>query len=596
MIKKLQINNAMVKIGIIILSLAFLSPIHQNPIPTFQVEIAALFGLLILCINFFIFKDNSILKKEEVSLPKIALMPFLLSILILIQIFIYNQFSSTILINTISLGYILCILLAVCIGFHLKNQTIDLPKYLSIALLITGLISTLIMIIQSKGEYFHKINIFTEKYLHIERIISIPAGETIRPYGNLNQPNHMITVMSWSVISWMYLITRKFNQISIKTKIVCFILGLFLSLGLVLPASRTLYLHCLVFLVINFLLYKSNKKAGIYIFVCISLGLITSLFGVIWAKDFFNLPIMTLIQRNSQTGIAENLRSILHAHGWLIFKQNPIIGASFGNFSWLQFMNVNDLPRGEIANSSHNILIDSLAKLGIVGTLLLIFPLLIWTFATFKHALKNENKLYFILSLGIVGCLFAHSMLEYPQNYLFFLIPAFLLVGFSETKKIKLLPQNKLLLGCIMLIVSIYAGIMCKDFPMITYIKKDVYPIVLYPYADLNSTYALTTKDFDKTLSSIHEKIAENAIHLSTSPGAMQNYILLLAYKGEKEKALDYTKRILNFVNTEPKEYINNLFLKSQESTLRHHKNAQEFAYALKKQYPDFINTKIKHE
>jgi O-antigen ligase len=587
--------------GLLLIILAPLLPLHTAPIATFEVEVLSLCGLLLLCLNFFLFK---------LRIPKLALMPLLLACIALYHVLVYKKFSSVVLLNTLYLGYMLCFFLAIVIAYHLKRLNYELLDKLAYGLMLIGGVSTVIMLCQMWeiaayiNQLFQKITwtVGTQNVL-----MSAPTANNFRPFGNLNQPNHMMTFMAWSVIAWIYfgltklpliinqsINNKKYIKIRIQIYTVAYwLLGILLSIGLVLPASRSLYLQALVIIVICLLCLKHRPRFALGVLCILIFGAIIALFAADYAKHAYHLKFTTLFERNQNTELASNLRSLLQQHGWLMFKQSPIFGVSYGQYSWVQFLNIHQVPNAEIANSSHNIVIDILAKTGLIGLIFVIIPMLNWVMRMFKisfdkHALNYAQALF---ALGIMGCFTAHAMLEYPQHYLFFIIPIGLVLGYTAQNYIAWLKQSRIILTSLMLCIAAYTTLMYLDytngFNKVNGTKNTNYGVILHPYMDFSNIGSLKVEDMDDAFSEIHINLAENAIHLLPSWTIIKKYSILLAKNNQHDKALNYIDHAMQYFSHENKmRYIQEIYASTQHVALKKHAAVQNFAQKLKLKYP----------
>ncbi len=602
-------------LGIFLILACTLLPIHTNPIPTFYIEVISAAGLFVLCLNFYNRKDFALRLDNDIKpndkhkifprIPNIAFMPVLLSLIIIYHIIIYNQYSSIVMLNSIAFAYCVCVFLAFCIGYNLKLKGFNLNTALSYIFLGIGIISSIIMILQALNlavpinSFIYNLTKNLGKNFTVEYILSVPNEKiNLRPYANINQPNHMVTFMAWSIISWIYIGINYINlkkNISLKQKYIYFIAGFLLCIGLVLPASRSIYLHMLTFAVVLSLYYKSSSKPKpiILISAFIFISIIAIIYFISFSKSAYHLNIATLIERNENTQIANSLRQTLRKHGWIMFMQNPMLGVSYGNFSWTQFINSPLAPNGEIANSSHNIVIDFLAKTGMIGFLICFIPILMWTINTLKSCLNNKNeyiqKSKQTFALGVVACLIGHGMLEYPQNYLFFVIPACLVIGYTSNKYIYFLKKSRIILSSLLIISIAYTTLITIDYAYISK-NKNIYEtksaFILYPYSDTITIFNLLPEYMDSMFGRIHLSMADNAVHFLPSPTLIKNYIVLLAREGQIDKAFFVLNNILNFVDIKnKKEYASNIYNLTQNKLLTNDKNLKKFAGILKDKY-----------
>jgi Lipid A core - O-antigen ligase and related enzymes len=61
-------------------------------------------------------------------------------------------------------------------------------------------------------------------------------------------------------------------------------------------------------------------------------------------------------------------RLALWKYGWTMFKAHPLLGVGWGEFPSYQFEYAKSLGGVEIANNSHDIFIDLLAKTGLMAS------------------------------------------------------------------------------------------------------------------------------------------------------------------------------------------------------------------------------------
>lgn len=122
------------------------------------------------------------------------------------------------------------------------------------------------------------------------------------------------------------------------------------------------------------------------------------------------------------------LRWQLWKNSFEISLLNPIMGCGFNQFNFC-FMHAPLDPRAPAAfDHAHNIILQWAVEHGwpltIVITLLAIF----WFFKIFRG---RQDK-YINYSIGFLGIIFIHSMLEHPLWYAAFLMPTAFLIGFSS--------------------------------------------------------------------------------------------------------------------------------------------------------------------
>ena len=88
----------------------------------------------------------------------------------------------------------------------------------------------------------------------------------------------------------------------------------------------------------------------------------------------------------------------------------------------------------EIANNSHDIFIDLLAKSGLVGCVLVV-ALVTW-FVRAVRAPQSSARVRLRADRHPAD----DALVEYPQQYMFFLLPAMFVIGLLEVKSLRILP------------------------------------------------------------------------------------------------------------------------------------------------------------
>ena len=83
-----------------------------------------------------------------------------------------------------------------------------------------------------------------------------------------------------------------------------------------------------------------------------------------WANLRFNLDLAQSAAERMQDANQIAPRLALWKYGWTMFKTHPLLGVGWGEFPRYQFDFVRELGGVEIANNSHDIFIDLLAKTG----------------------------------------------------------------------------------------------------------------------------------------------------------------------------------------------------------------------------------------
>lgn len=438
--------------------LPFLQPIRVSPLTPFYSEwlafaLGLVAGIALLTRSFW----------ETVVAPKVVLPLLALLGLIAVQsVFIKPVYPAQPLLPAFYLAW--AILLAVLVAWLRERTDLEtVLRTLAYFMLAGGALHALIGIIQYLGlyEWFGG--------LVDSRII-------VNITGNIGQQNHFATHLMLATLALAYL-----SSLGRMTwGLTIFFLALFAFL-LALSGSRSVMLYALGAFVLSFLAYRKTRNDRHYRLAWIS-GLLLALFLIYqyslpwlndWLKtalDYFgldtgHLEILTAAQRGATSGIEQRL--VEWRKAWLMFLSSPLLGVGIGNYGWHSFMlhGLPDLavasPKSQLSHHAHNVFLEILAELGVVGLLLLLFLLVTWL----RQFLKRWGSLETWFIAAVLLTLFIHGNLEYPYWFSYFLgiLAVFLALGDSRTIRLTFTPvlgqigalASLLLLSAIMAITFI---------------------------------------------------------------------------------------------------------------------------------------------
>jgi hypothetical protein len=118
----------------------------------------------------------------------------------------------------------------------------------------------------------------------------------------------------------------------------------------------------------------------------------------------------------------------------LAFGERPLLGQGVGNYIWASFVAASGQSGGEplvVAEHAHNFIFQLLAEFGAPATLAVLLLLAFWARNLFRQQWAPEH----VWCASILGIGAVHSLLEYPLWYSYFLGPAALLLGATDTGK-----------------------------------------------------------------------------------------------------------------------------------------------------------------
>jgi O-antigen ligase len=402
---------------------------HTYPIPTFYAEFTALALYLLTgaAVALMVWTSHPRIPFRS---PVVALVPLGFGIVLVAQTFALHLAQPSM--NWLGAGYLLAALVAVHIGFGFNRAELA-ETVLCIgagALIIGALFAVFCQVIQ----LFHleaKVTPFVVAYnILVDR----------RPFGNMAQANHLASCIAFGMAGAMFLVqTRRLNVI------VWAVLASILSMGLALTVSRGPWLQTGVIVVAGWWMAFAEKRRNPQRrrsdrewLIPFALALLFVLVNVLvrWANIRYHLDLaVSAADRFREAGqIAPRLA--LWKYGWTMFNGHPLLGVGWGEFPRYQFDFVKQLGHVEIANNSHDIFIDLLAKTGVIGFAIVLLGLIAW----FIRVLRVPHTAARVFGLAIIGVLVMHALVEYPQQYMFFLLPAMFIFGLLDTKPLQWVP------------------------------------------------------------------------------------------------------------------------------------------------------------
>lgn len=277
-------------------------------------------------------------------------------------------------------------------------------------------------------------------------VIAFKSGVAIT--GNIAQANHFSTHLTLGVVAIAHLFTHR--KLSCPTVLV--LVGFYAFIA-ILSGSRSTVLYAAVFAALSIGFYRRDRIAGMrfmstsgYFLVALLAShhlvelldpLLTKLLAEISlnAAPFAN---QTAIDRASVAGFGLELRLSEWAKAWRMFTESPILGVGIGNYAWHSFQ-LQSLPefsgvvKSQLFGHSHNIFLQVLAELGLVGFTILVGLILTWSWQ-FRGRMFTPHGM---LIIGLLLVVLIHSNLEFPLWYSYYLgIVAFLL-GVSDCRTLR---------------------------------------------------------------------------------------------------------------------------------------------------------------
>ncbi len=542
----------------VLLALALILPYavvnHTYPIPTFYAEFTALALYLMVGAGVWLLV-RSARPTVEFASPVVALVPLAFGLLLVVQTIALPVAQPSM--NWLGAGYLLAAFMAVHAGYGIARAQLVRTAMVwgAWALVIGGLFAVFSQVIQ---------------LLHLEvKVTPLVVAYNVqfdrRPFGNMAQANHLATYIAFATAAALYLVqTRRLNLL------LWVVLSAVYSGGLALTVSRGPWLQIAVIVAAGLWMALSATRgvrgeaesgdSGLAVnaglrdwlvpLVLFAIFVAVNAF-VRWANVHYQLQLdQSAADRFKDAGqIAP--RIALWRYGWTMFKEHPLLGVGWGDFPIHQFELARTLGGVEIANNSHDIFLDLLAKTGVVGCGIVLIGLLAW----FVRQLRARHTAERIFGFALIGALVMHALVEYPQQYMFFLLPAMFVFGLLETKPLGFVPSRAAFAAYTLIV---FGGIASLWPVLRDYNRSEVLYYGSHPaqqYAEAPSFLFRAWGDYGMATlmpmdaASLATKLAahERAIALLPGETVLRRYAVLQALAGNTDGAADTVARLKIF-------------------------------------------------
>ncbi|NNH02055.1 O-antigen ligase family protein [Acinetobacter sp. ANC 5414] len=395
-------------LAVILISLAWLLPIHYRPWVTYTGELFAFLSLFALA---------TIYLKDKIKLPMISLPLLLLAMIPLIQylsgeLFFFDKALTSAL-------FVFGFWLSIAIGYNLSVEKINREEVftgLSYVFFMAGTATGIIAICQ---------------WLTLDAYIPgmVDMQRAVRPYANFAQPNNMATFLLMSLLACLYLYEKK----KIHTK--WLVPAVFMMLmSLALSQSRTSWVACLC--IIMYLAYQqfrgyiSIKWYYVTAWTALFVGfifLLPTIGGFLTQLADTQIKSVDIARR--ATGDMSRLaiwQQMLHA-----IADRPWFGYGWNQTS-VAYTLVSDHFQGPVwVRSAHNFILDFILWNGLLIGLPFLAYFGYWGYQLNKHVNSVES----VIGILMIGAVLIHSMLEFPQYYAYFLLPVGFIMGLVQSQQ-----------------------------------------------------------------------------------------------------------------------------------------------------------------
>ncbi|MDT0136765.1 Wzy polymerase domain-containing protein [Acidovorax sp. PRC11] len=247
--------------------------------------------------------------------------------------------------------------------------------------------------------------------------ISIMPVKAGRIYGNFAQPNQFATMMGVALV-----ISFGLREKGIIGEFAFLLFLLFSIFCLALSESRAGMLQIALMVVLLAGLKSCKKLTASWALV---LAPLMALILFLYAAPLIH-KLLLLSDGAARDYISPGVRWIHWENAVRAISLSPLVGFGWNQTAVALAQTVNmGSATGELIEHSHNILLDIFLWNGIPLGLVIIFSLGIWVFSSWRQA-DSISDFLILASFLMVGL---HSMLEFPLEYAYVLIPMGFLLG-----------------------------------------------------------------------------------------------------------------------------------------------------------------------
>lgn len=249
-----------------------------------------------------------------------------------------------------------------------------------------------------------------------------------RAVGNLRQPNHLSSLVLWSLIALVGL--AQCRPVRRHWVVACVIL---LVGACVLSGSRTGAAGTLLLAAWGLSDRRLTKDFRVLLgSVPVLFAATWVLFGSMGSAGWIHFAGEERIATFSSADVSSS-RFAIWANALTLIAREPIMGVGFGEFNLAWTLTALPTRPGEFFDHAHNLPLQLLAELGL-GLGLLVMALLLYALVlAWRRACSfggqvgcaRRTAVVLVLMIGL------HSMLEYPLWYAYFLLPTAFAWGYA---------------------------------------------------------------------------------------------------------------------------------------------------------------------
>lgn len=397
-----HLRIALLLMGLLLLY-GYTIPRNAHPYRCFFNDALAVAGVLSA---FFYLAWISTKTNIKIQIPKIVILPFLLIVVIFLQASKgFILFPADIIYPVL---YLICTAIALIVGATCaayEDGLNQLANALAITFVLAGLFSFFVQIFQ----------LFDIDWPWL--IAPLDHSSSIRPYGNLRQPNLLALLLCFSMISvWYSYITKKLKPGPAYGLAVLFLIGI------VLTQSRMTWIVLPMFVALCWRQPSATPKLSRSALASLLLLFIVLTVAAPTLLNSLGIHIDSTTNRASQTSV----RLTLWKQAMLMSELHPWLGIGWFQFGSHQAMLADSFEPTEGSDYAHNTLLNFAAEIGWPLTILIFAGGLFWFYRCCIGKWSNIQVRFMTLLMLSVA---VHSMVEFPLWFAYFLMPFAVMIG-----------------------------------------------------------------------------------------------------------------------------------------------------------------------
>lgn len=243
-----------------------------------------------------------------------------------------------------------------------------------------------------------------------------------RATGNLRQPNHLSSLLLWSVVAAVWL-----GEAGTLDRRVAAVFVVAFVYVVVLSASRTGAVGMLTLAGWGLLDRRLSRRARAVLLLAPVFYAASWWATGVWAEVSHH-AFAGEARLSANSGDISSHRFAIWSNALALIASHPWFGVGFGDFNFAWTLTPFPARPTEFFDHSHNLILNFLVEMGVPLALLVLALMIYALWRALRHAIRDGREPspgYPVqrAAFVIVFLVAVHSMLEYPLWYTYFLLP-----------------------------------------------------------------------------------------------------------------------------------------------------------------------------